>query len=110
MKETRELIEQRVNNLLKDVDKDTGLRILKEMVDDLCLVMYGTCVTQELDKVKFADDKSSVIQTLASGRAILISSHGFKVKTDTNCKCGRAFIVLDEQTREDQNKEREDIG
>lgn len=110
MKEAKELIEDRINNLLRGVDREKGLRILKEMIDDLCVTMYGTCVTQELDKVKFSDDRSSVIQTLAGGRAILISSHGFKVKTDTNCKCGRAFIVLDEQTREDHNKELEAIG
>lgn len=107
MKETREVIEGRINDLLKGLDKDLGLRVLEQLVDDLCITLYGVMVTSELKRVKMADYDYTCIQPLANGRAILISSYGFKVKTDTKCKCGRAFIVLDENNKEDNKIERE---
>lgn len=84
----------------------------EELIDDYTCAVFGTTIMHEMRKLKLpAKGKSITIQTLARGRGVLVSSYGFKVKTDHDCgKCGKAFIVLDEMSREDANKERESCG
>lgn len=84
---------------------------LEELIDDYASAQFGTTIIQEMRKVKHpAKGKSVCIQTFASGRALVVSSYGFTAKTDSKCKCGRAFLVLDECTQEDSYKRMEQLG
>lgn len=84
---------------------------LEELIDDYTSAQFGTTIMQEMRKVKHpAKGQSVCVQTFASGRALVVSSYGFSAKTDSKCKCGRAFLVLDECTREDFEKGMEELG
>lgn len=96
----------------KDLPKEGVQAAFEELIDDYTLSVFGTTIMHEMRKLKLpSKGKSLTIQTLARGRGVLVSSYGFRVKTDHDCsKCGKAFIVLDEMSREDADKERESLG
>lgn len=96
----------------KDLPKEGVQAAFEELIDDYALSVFGTTIMHEMRKLKLpSKGKELTIQTLARGRGVLVSSYGFRVKTDHDCsKCGKAFIVLDEMSREDANKERESLG
>lgn len=108
---TTDIVGERLEALINGLDKEHAMAAIEEFIDDYTNCVFGISVIDALRKIKFPDNGGSqCIQTLAKGRAVLVSTYGFNVKTDTNCKCGRAFIVLDEMTREDRNKEMESMG
>lgn len=106
-----ELVGKRLEAMLEGLDTENAMAAIEEFIDDYTHSFFGIGVMDALRKVKMPEQgRSQCIQTLAKGRAVLVSAYGFNVKTDTKCKCGRAFIVLDEMTREDRNKEMESLG
>jgi hypothetical protein len=106
-----EIVGERLGKLFEGLNKEHAMAAIEEFIDDYTHGVFGIGVIDALRKVSLPEQgRSQSIQPLAGGRAILVSAYGFNVKTDTNCKCGRAFIVLDEMTREDRNKEMESMG
>lgn len=106
--ETAETLSERLKPLFEGLSLKEAQNVFEEIIDDYCAARFGTTVVNELRKLNFASKgQTSCIQPLANGRAILISSYGFKIKSQSECKCGRAFLVLDEKNREDFDKERE---
>lgn len=104
--ETGEELGKRLAYLFKDLDQQEVCNALEELIDDYCESRYNVSIVNELRRLKFASKgQTSYIQPLANGRALLLSSYGFTIKSQSECKCGRAFIVLDEKTREDLDKE-----
>ena len=100
-----------IGKQLEGLDKEHVMAAIEEILDDYTYGVFGVSVIDALRKVKLPDQgRSQSIQTLANGRAVLVSAYGFNVKSTSECKCGRAFIVLDEMTREDRNKEMESMG
>lgn len=100
-----------IGEKLKDLNKEQVMAAIEDLLDDYTCAVFGVSVIDALRRVKLPEQgKSQCIQTLAGGRAILFSAYGFNVKTDTNCKCGRAFIVLDEMNRQDRDEEFEKGG
>jgi len=109
--EVAEIVGKRLEKMLEGLNREHAMAAIEEFIDDYTHSFFGISVIDTLRKVKFADQgRSQCIQPLAKGRAVLVSAYGFNVKTDTKCKCGRAFIVLDERTREDRDKEMESMG
>lgn len=96
----------------KDLPKEGVQAAFEDLIDDYTCAVFGTTIMHEMRKLRLSSKgKSITIQTLARGRGVLVSSYGFKVKTDHDCsKCGKAFIVLDENSREDAEKERQSLG
>lgn len=82
---------------------------LEELIDDYCQATFGTSVVQEMRKVKLpANGQCITIQTLAEGRALLVSSYGFKLLRESQCgKCKGYTLTLDERSKQDFNKARE---
>ena len=106
--ETAEALSERLKPLFEGLDIKEAQNVFEEIIDDYCATRFGVTVVNELRKLNFVSKgQTSCIQPLASGRAVLISSYGFKIKSQSECKCGRAFLVLDEKNREDFDKERE---
>jgi hypothetical protein len=104
-------VAKRLHTLFKGLPEEGVRAALEELIDDYCMATFGIDVLGELRNVKLpGKGNSRTIQTLANGRAILVSSYGFNVKTDTKCRCGRAFIVLDEKKREDMEREMSNMG
>jgi len=98
---------ERLNKLLEDLPVKESRALFEELIDDYCLGVYGVSIVGELKRVRLAEGGKCIsVQPLANGRAILVSAYGFKVKSESECKCGRAFLVLDEMKREDNEKER----
>jgi hypothetical protein len=96
---------------LKDLNKEHVMAAIEEILDDYTYGVFGVSVIDALRRVKLpGKGATQCIQTLAEGRAVLVSSYGFNVKTDTKCKCGRAFLVLDEMNRQDFDDEMENMG
>lgn len=107
--ETGEELGKRLADLFDGLDQQEMRNAFEELIDDYCQAHYKVSIVNELRKLKFASKgETSCIQPLANGRAILLSSYGFKTKSQSECKCGRAFIVLDEKNREDFDKECDD--
>jgi hypothetical protein len=108
---TADIVGERLGAIFNGLDKEHAMAAVEEFIDDYTNSIFGLSVIDALRKVKMPEQgRSQCIQTLAKGRAVLVSAYGFNVKTDTKCKCGRAFIVLDEMTREDRDKEMESLG
>jgi len=106
--ETGEKLGERLTKLFEGLDEKEIRNVFEELIDDYCQSHYNVSIVNELRRLKFASKgQTFCLQPLANGRAILLSSYGFKIKSQSECKCGRAFIVLDEKTREDFDKERE---
>lgn len=100
-----------IGEKLKDLNKEHVMAAIEELLDDYTHGVFGVSVIDALRRVKLPEQgKSQCIQPLAGGRAVLFSAYGFNVKTDHNCKCGRAFLVLDEMTRQDRDEEFEKGG
>lgn len=101
--ETARIVGERLSNLFKDLPKEEVMAAIEEFIDDYTDSVFGLQVIDALRSVKFPDRElpRQTIQTLARGRGVLISTYGFNVKTDHDCKCGRAFIVLDERNEKD---------
>lgn len=109
--EVADIVGERLGKMFEGLDKEHAMAAVEEFIDDYTNSIFGLSVIDALRKVKMPEQgRSQCIQPLANGRAVLVSAYGFNVKTDTKCKCGRAFIVLDEMTREDRNKEMESMG
>lgn len=105
--EVAEEVSKRLDVLFDGLPEEQVKAALEELIDDYSYAMFGVSVMNELRKVKMpSNGRSSSIQTLAKGRAVLISSYGFNVKSESQCKCGRAFLVLDERTEEEFHKDR----
>jgi len=106
--EIQEVLSERVAKLFEGLDVEECRKALEELIDDYILGTAGFTVMSEVRKVKLASGGKAVsFQPLANGRAMLISAYGFKVKSQSECKCGRAFLVLDELTQDDHEKARE---
>lgn len=100
-----------IGEKLQGLNKEHVMAAIEEILDDYTYGVFGISVIDALRRVKLPDQgNSQCIQTLADGRAILVSAYGFNVKTDTKCKCGRAFLVLDEMNRQDRDDELEKMG
>jgi hypothetical protein len=109
--ENAEIVGERLTKLFEGLDKERTMASIEDFIDDYTHAIFGVSIIDALRRVKFpGKGMSQCIQPLAEGRALLVSSYGFNVKTDTNCKCGRAFIVLDEMTRKDRDEEMEKLG
>lgn len=110
-----------------DVEKEMGKRIsalfaglnpeavktsLEDLIDEYTCAQFGVSIIHEMRKVKLVSGGRCVtIQPLAKGRAILTSAYGFKVLKQSECgKCKGTYIVLDECSKEDFDKEREQHG
>lgn len=106
-----ELVGERLEKMLEGLSTEHAMAAIEEFIDDYTHSFFGIGVIDALRRVKLPEQgRSQCIQQLANGRAVLVSAYGFNVKTDTKCKCGRAFIVLDERNREDRDKEMESMG
>lgn len=92
---------------------EEGVRAaLEELIDDYTGATFGVTVMNELRKVKLPGNGQCITtQTLAKGRAVLISAYGFKVINQTECgKCKGYFLSLDENSKGDFQRERATIG
>jgi len=108
---TAEIVGERLGKIFEGLNKEQAMAAMEELIDDYTHGVFGLSVVDTLRRVKMADGgRCQTIQPLAQGRAVLVSAYGFNVKTDTKCKCGRAFIVLDEKNREDHNKDMDSLG
>jgi hypothetical protein len=100
-----------IGEKLKDLNKEHVMAAIEEILDDYTYGVFGVSVIDALRRVKLpGQGRSQCIQPLADGRAVLVSAYGFNVKSSSECKCGRAFLVLDEMNREDRDKEMENMG
>lgn len=103
--ETGETVGKRLVALFEGLDEKEVQNVFEELIDDYCLSRYRVSVVGHLRKLKFTSKgQTSCVQPLANGRALLVSSYGFNIKSQSECKCGRAFLVLDEKNREDFDK------
>lgn len=106
---TADSLAKRVKALFEGLPHKEVRNALEELIDDYAYAQYGTTVMSELRKVRMAGDgKCVTIQTLAKGRAMLVSAYGFKVVSESQCRCGRGFLVLDELNQKDFERERLD--
>lgn len=107
-----ELVGKRLEEMLKGLNTEHAMAAIEEFIDDYTHSFFGVGVMDSLRKVKLPDEgRSQCIQTIAEGRAVLVSAYGFRVIKDENCKkCGGALIVLDEMSRKDRDKEMESMG
>lgn len=103
---------RRVSALFAGLNPEAVKTSLEELIDEYTCAQYGVSIIHEMSKVKLAAGGRCVtIQPLAKGRAILTSAYGFKVLKQTECsKCKGTYIVLDECSKEDFEKERESQG
>jgi hypothetical protein len=110
-----------------DVEKEMGKRVaalfeglnpeavktsLEDLIDEYTCAQYGVSIIHAMRDVKLASKGQTVTtQTLANGRAILTSSYGFKIIKQEDCnKCGLTYLVLEECSRKDFDKEQEERG
>lgn len=104
---TAQTLSDRLKTLFEGLPHHEVRNALEELLDDYAYAQYGIPVLEELRKVRLSSKGKAVsIQPLAKGRALLVSSYGFKVVSESQCKCGKAFLVLDELSQEDAQKER----
>ena len=105
------IVGTRLESLFKDLDEKETMASIEEFLDEYTNAVFGVNVMGELRKVKLAGNGyATCIQTLLKGRAVLISAYGFKVKSESECKCGRGFLVLDEENEKDHEKAMEQLG
>ena len=109
--DTAEIVGERLGKLFEGLHKEHAMAAIEEFIDDYTHSVFGIGVIDALRHVSLPErGRSQCIQPLAEGRAVLVSAYGFNVKTNTKCKCGRAFLVLDEMKRDDRDKEMESRG
>lgn len=106
--EVAEEVGKRLETMLGGLPEENARAAVEEFLDDYCSATFGVSIIAAMREVKLAGKEPRVTtQTIAKGRGVLISRYGFNVKSDTPCKCGRAFVILDEMTREDAMKQDE---
>ena len=91
-----EEVAKRLGEILGNLPIDNAKCAFEELIDDYCYAEFGVSVLAELRKVQVKDSSCTTIQTLAKGRAVVISSYGFTVKADSECSCGMSFLTLHE--------------
>jgi predicted methyltransferase len=103
---------RRVSALFAGLNPEAVKTSLEDLIDEYTCAQYGVSIIHEMKKVKLASGNRCVtIQTLAKGRAVLTSAYGFKVLKQDECgKCKGTYLVLDECSKEDFDKEREQHG
>jgi len=107
--EVAEAVARRLHTLFEGLPAEQVQAAFEELIDDYTMAHHGITVMDQVRKVKTANNgRSTCIQPLLKGRAVLISSYGFTVKSESTCKCGRGFLVLDEKNEKDFQKERDD--
>lgn len=101
-------VAKRLGEYFKGLPKENVQAAFEELIDDYMMANFGLSILHEMRKVKLPSKGQCITtQVLAKGRAVLISSYGFKVKVQEECgKCGCAYLVLDENTRQDAEAER----
>lgn len=103
------VLHERLVKLFEGLDPVQARAQFEGMIDDYTASVFGVSLLEHARKVQLASGGRSVtFQPLADGRAILTSAYGFRVKSQSQCKCGRAFLVLDEMNQEDSEKDRYD--
>ena len=101
-KDTAEKLSDRLKDLFEGLPHKEVRNALEELLDDYAYAQYGVAVLGELRSVRRKGKSRRVcIQTLAKGRATVVSEYGFKVVSESQCKCGKAFLVLDELNQKD---------
>jgi len=109
--EVAEEVARRLKVLFDGLPAENVQAAFEEFIDDYTMAHHGITVMDQVRKVKTANNgRSTCIQPVLKGRAVIISSYGFKVKSESTCKCGRGFLVLDEKNEEDFRKEQETDG
>ena len=99
------IVGTRLDELFKGLDKKETMASVEDFIDEYTNSVFGVSVMGELRKVKLpGGGNPTCIQTLIKGRAVLISAYGFKVKSECECKCGRGFLVLDEENDKDHEQ------
>lgn len=109
--ETAEALSDKLKPIFEGLDLKEAQNAFEEIIDDYCAARFGTTIISELRKLKLHEQgRCTTLQPVANGRALIISAYGFKIKSQSECKCGRAFLVLDEKHKEDHDKEMENMG
>ena len=98
---------ERLKALFEGLPTQEARNMLEEFFDDYADSVYGSTVLNEMRKLRLVSKGQCVTtQVLGKGRAILVSSYGFKVVSESQCKCGKMHLVLDELNEQDKNQER----
>jgi hypothetical protein len=102
-----EEVRKRFTALFANLPANSVQASLEEFIDYYTEAVHGVSIMSTIRQVKHPAQGASVcIQTFAEGRALVVSSYGFKALSQTQCKCGKARLVLDEMDRTDMENDR----
>lgn len=104
-----EEVSKRLEALFGNLPANAVQAAIEEFIDDYTSAVHGVGIMSTIREVRLASKGQCVTtQHFAKGRALLISSYGFKAISESQCKCGKAFLVLDECNKQDMENERID--
>lgn len=95
-------LKKNITLLIEKAGLARGRQMFDGLVDDLCTSLYGVAPIESMRKVRSkAFDKSTTIQTLNKGKAVLISPYGYTVTNETTVG-GKTTLTLTELTLADR--------